>query len=460
MSARARRSSWLVWLAGSGVYFLAFLHRASLGVAGTKAIDHLDISATELGSFVMVQLGLYATMQVPAGLAIDRWGARRVLLVATLAMGCAQLGFAFAVNYPTALAARALLGVGDAAVFIAVLRLAALWFPSRRYAVLTSATGLMGMAGNLAATVPLALALDDFGWTRTFAVTGVSSLVYALLLLRPAVAAPYRPPTPTIADSTDSPGVPPRRASVARQAVADVRAAWSRRETRLGFWTHQATMTPGAVISFVWGYPYLTQGLGYSNAAAASQLSIYVFATVVASFIVGPLAGRYRPWRAAMGVAVSVGALLAVVMLVAWPSGQPPAMVVTLALILLAIGAPASQIGFHLARDYNEPVRMSTATGLVNVGGFAGAMVGAIAIGAVLDQRTGGAVPGLADYRWALGALALISAVSNTVLLATLMRVRHDVLRRMARGHDVVVAITERSWDRLYRRARRALKGA
>src|SRR5690625_1761300 len=451
MSERARRSSWLVWLAGGGVYFLAFLHRSSLGVAGTKAMDQLDISATECGSFARVQLGLYAPVQVPAGLAIDRWGARRVLLAATLAMGVAQLGFAFAVNYPTALAARALLGVGDAAVFIAVLRLAALWFPSRRYAILTSATGLMGMAGNMAATIPLALALDDFGWTRTFAATGAASLVYALLLLRPAVAAPFRP-EPTAAESQDAGSRAPR--SVARHALDDVRAAWSRRETRLGFWVHQATMMPGAAISFVWGYPYLTQGLGYSNAAAASQLSIYVVGTLVASFVIGPLAGRHRPWRAAMGLAVALGGFLAVVLLVAWPGGQPPGAAVTVAFVALALGAPGSQIGFHLARDYNPAARISTATGLVNVGGFAGAMLAAITIGFVLDLRSSGADPGLADYRWALAALAAMAATSIVMMLATLLRVRHDVLARMQRGHDVTVTITERPWDRVYRRAR------
>src|SRR5690625_7125495 len=110
----------------------------------------------------MVQLGLYAVMQVPAGMAIDRWGARRVLLAATLAMGTAQTMFAFAQSYPLALLARGLLGIGDAAVFNAVLRLAATYFPRRQYAYLTTLTGLAGMLGNLAATVPLVFALQNW----------------------------------------------------------------------------------------------------------------------------------------------------------------------------------------------------------------------------------------------------------------------------------------------------------
>src|SRR5690625_6313651 len=99
----------------------------------------------------MVQLGLYALMQVPAGLAIDRWGARRALLVATLVMGSAQILFAVATSYPVALAARALLGVGAAAVLIAVLRIAAMRFPHRQYALLTMHTGLPAAARQLPA---------------------------------------------------------------------------------------------------------------------------------------------------------------------------------------------------------------------------------------------------------------------------------------------------------------------
>jgi len=436
--------------------------------------------------------------------------------VATLVMGAAQLLFAFATTYPMALLARALLGVGDSAVFVAVLRLAAVWFPRGRYAVLTMLTGLAGMAGNLAATVPLVLALGGLGWTTTFAITGGTSLVYALLLLRPAVAAPYRqshaaddadpdkgtePADHADPDKGTEPAddaQPEKSAELAdhadreedaslerdaepatnakfeddaapdddgsakkssgpprRPAWAQVRAAWARPETRLGFWTHQATMTPGVVVSLVWGYPYLTEALGYSNEAAASQLSWYVVANLIASLFVGPIAGRRPTWRTAMAVAISAAGALAIAVLVLWPGGHPPGAVVTAVFAVLALGGPASQIGFHLARDYNPAARLSTATGLVNVGGFSGAMIVAISVGAVLDVASGGAATTLADFRWAMATISILVGVSTLALLISLFGARARVLRRMARGERVVVAITERWWDRAYRRLRR-----
>lgn len=442
----ARRSAWLVWLLAVGVYFFGMVHRTSLGVAGPDAVARWGISATQLGSFIMVQLGLYAVMQVPVGLLVDRFGPRRVLLVATVVMGTAQMLFAVATSFPLALVARGLLGVGDSAVFIAVLRLVAGWFPRRRYAVLTMATGLVGMLGNFAATVPLVLALGTLGWTRTFLITGGISVVYALLLLRPAVAAPYRSEVAT-AQEEHTP-VSTRTG----KAPSALRLAWSRPETRLAFWLHQGTMTAGTVVSLVWGYPYLTEGLGYDDAAAASMLSVYVLGNLLSSLVIGPLAGRRPQWRTALGLGVALTCILGIGMLVLWPGGRPPAVAIGLVLALLATGVPGSQIGFHLARDYSTPRTMATATGLVNAGGFLGSMVVAIAVGMVLDLSAGGEQATLTDYRWAIGVIPLVGLVSTMAMAGMMLSTRCRSLARIAAGEQVLVPVTERPWDRAWRR--------
>lgn len=446
---RARRSAWIVWATGCGVYFLAVLHRSSLGVAGPEAVERLHITSAQLGIFVMLQLGVYAVMQIPSGLAIDRWGPRRVLLVATLVLGIAQTTFAFATTYPVALGARALLGVGDAAVYISCLRLAAQWFPATRYAGLTMITGMVGMAGNLAATVPLTIALQTYGWTRTFAVTGITSLLYAVLLLRPAVAAPYREvhlpgPEDALGDART-----PRAAwrSVLGQVLESWRGGERGHGARLGFWTHQATMASGTVLAMVWGYPYLTEGLGYPDARAAAELSLFVVATLAFSLVIGPVAGRWRGSRMPLAIAVCAAILLAWLVLLGWPGGRPPELVVTLAFVVIATGGPASQIGFHLARDYTPQTRISTATGLVNAGGFLGAMVGAVTVGLVLDARSGGATPDLDDYRWALATVVAIAAVSTLAMVASLLRLRGRALARVAAGEPVVVPVVAHWWD-------------
>src|SRR6195952_3498823 len=118
----ALRGPWAIWIVGMLVYVLAVFHRSSLGVAGLVATERFDISATQLATFTMLQLLVYAGMQIPVGLLVDRFGSRIVLLVGLVLMTLGQAGFAVTDTYSLALLARAFVGVGDAMTFICVLR--------------------------------------------------------------------------------------------------------------------------------------------------------------------------------------------------------------------------------------------------------------------------------------------------------------------------------------------------
>src|SRR5581483_7997912 len=116
------------WALAVIVYFLAVFHRSSLGVAGLLAEHRFGINAGQLSVFVLLQIGVYAAMQIPTGILVDRYGPRRLLITASALMGAAQLLFAAAPSYPVALLARAALGAGDAMTFISVIRYAARHF--------------------------------------------------------------------------------------------------------------------------------------------------------------------------------------------------------------------------------------------------------------------------------------------------------------------------------------------
>lgn len=169
---------------GASVYLLAVVHRTSLGVAGLDAAARFGIGASALSTFAVLQVLVYAAMQIPVGLLVDRLGARRVLLLGVLLMSAGQLAFAFAASFGPALAARAVIGCGDAMTFISVLRVAAHWFPAARNPLIAQLTGLVGVVGNLFTTVVLAQALHSRGWTVTFAAIGAAgAAVFALVAL-------------------------------------------------------------------------------------------------------------------------------------------------------------------------------------------------------------------------------------------------------------------------------------
>ncbi len=433
---RARAASGWVWAVGAGVYFLAVFHRSTLGVAGPQAVQRLDLSAAQLSSFVMLQLGVYAAMQVPTGVLVDRFGPRRMLLAATVTMGTAQLLFSQVENYPMALVARGLLGCGDAMTYVSVLRLVAGWFPGRRYPMMVTFTGLAGMAGNVVATVPLTLMLSGLGWTTTFAIAGGISLAYALLLLRPGVAAPYAHPV-----RTD--GVPG-----GRRVLRDLRGAWRLPAGRLAFWVHLSTMAGPTAFAVLWGFPYLTQALGYAPATASSLLLVLVVGGLMANLIIGPLLSRRPVIRGPLAVAVALSCLTGWLTLILWPGGRPPFAVVVLVVAILSVGGPASSVGFMLARDYNPVHRISTATGLVNIGGFFGSVAMVFAVGQILDWAEPGVESHSVDaYRLAFVAIATVTALGIFRMVTWLLRTRAGVLEAAARGEDVPVDLTAHRWD-------------
>lgn len=185
------RRAYLVWGTAVSIYFLAVFHRSSLGVAGIIAAQRFHITSAQLGTFVMLQLFVYAALQVPVGALLDRFGSKVLLSTGLVLMTVAQAGFAFAASYPAGLIARIVIGAGDAMIFVSVLRIVALWFPSRRAAVITQFTGLIGQIGALLAAGPLAVALHDWGWTKTFLTASLAGVLFAVALLAIVKDSPY-----------------------------------------------------------------------------------------------------------------------------------------------------------------------------------------------------------------------------------------------------------------------------
>ena len=96
------RTAWVVLTVGQFAAVVAVLQRSSLGVAATDASGRFGITAATLAAFSMVQLLVYAGLQVPVGVLIDRYGSRRLIVVGSLIMAGAQAMFAFAATLPLA----------------------------------------------------------------------------------------------------------------------------------------------------------------------------------------------------------------------------------------------------------------------------------------------------------------------------------------------------------------------
>src|SRR5919107_1373824 len=102
--------AWAVWAVGLSAYIVAVLHRTSLGVAGLDAQDRFHIGAGALASFAVLQLLVYAGLQVPVGLLLDRFGSLRLVVSGGLVMAAGQALMAVADGTTGAILAPVLVG--------------------------------------------------------------------------------------------------------------------------------------------------------------------------------------------------------------------------------------------------------------------------------------------------------------------------------------------------------------
>ncbi|WP_243057426.1 nitrate/nitrite transporter [Nocardioides sp. SR21] len=416
------RTATAVWIVGLLVYLVAVFHRSSLAVAGLAATERFDISAAQLATFTMLQLLVYAALQIPVGLAVDRFGSRSVLLTGTILITVAQAGFALAPTYSLALVARVFVGMGDAMTFICVLRLVSSWFPARRIPLVTQLTGTLGQLGAVAAAIPMTWALREVGWTRAYLTTASLGLLLTAAIL---------------VVLWDAPGIrhlrgPAMSLTAVRTSLA---ASWAHPGTRLGFWMHFSTQFSSTALSLLWGYPFFVRGEGLSPGTAGALLTVMVLAVMCAGPVLGWLVGAH-PWHRSTTVLSIVSVIAGVwTVVLAWPGNAPLWLLVVLA-VVVGVGGPASMIGFDLGRTSNPTERFASATGIINQGGFLASLILVITIGLILDWRT----PGHSDayppeaFRWAMSAQYVLWALGLTQVYRYRVKTRAVVDRDELEG--------------------------
>ena len=433
MALRPGARAWAVWAAGLSAYVIAVLHRTSLGVAGLDAQARFGIGAGALASFAVLQLIVYAGLQVPVGLLLDRFGSLRLVVSGALVMAAGQALMAFSGDLTGAVIARILVGAGDAMTFISVLRLVPQWFPARRVPVVTQLTGIVGQIGQILSAVPLAALLAGPGWSTAFVSCAAAGLAVAIVAFAALRDSPQR-------------RINSGAAVTARQLGADLAKAWRHPGTRLGLWTHFSTQFPGTVFALMWGFPFLIAGEGLRRETASALLTLFVLVGMAAGPVVGLLVQRHPLRRSWLVLGVIVTNALGWGLVIAWP-GRAPLPVLVLLVMALGLGGPGSMIGFDMARTFNPPKRLGMATGIVNVGGFVASLLTILVIGLILDVRTGGSSSyDIGDFKFAMSVQFLIGAIG----VVGVLRTRRLARRRMAEEGVIVRPIrevlAERGW--------------
>ncbi len=428
------RLVWLVWGAGVFAYVCAVMQRTTFGIAGVDAAKHFGAPASIIGLFVVLQLLVYAGLQIPVGVLIDRFGSRVLLITGTGLMLLGQVAMAFAESVPSGVVARIIVGAGDAMTFASVLRILPAWFPSSQVPLMTQITAMIGQTGQIASAIPFAWGLHTYGWQPAFlgaSAVCVVALVGLVLFLRDS-------PTPAAH----------RRVATEVEIVPmaeQIRAVWRHPATRLGLWTHYTTSFSTMAFALMWGYPYLTAGEALTGPQASALMTLFAVTSLVAGPIVGVLTGRHPYRRSDLVMVVVAVTMVPWAVVLAWP-GAAPLPVLAVLMVCLAIGGPGSAIGFDFARTFVPQQRLGTATGVINTGGFSGALLFILLTGVIIDLAGG---YGLVSFRLGMAVQLPMAAIGVLGILHTRRQVRARITADDGIEVEPIIVVLARRYRRL-----------
>ncbi|MBF0326357.1 MAG: MFS transporter [Alphaproteobacteria bacterium] len=401
-----RALPWAMWALGAGYYCYGFFQRVAPAVMVDQMMAEFQVGAAIAGMLSGLYFYTYAPMQIPIGLLLDRFGPRRMLAVFAAFSCVGSALFASADSVTAAYVGRGLVGVGAAVTWVGALKLASLWFPADRFAMITGLTLAMGMAGAVGAQAPLAAAVASVGWRGTMwgaaVVAGLLALVLALFV-------------------RDGPNG--RRSAAGAPSLLDgLRRVLALGQTWL-LGLYSLTMA-APMLSFagLWGVPFLMQVHGTSRAEAAFTTSAMLVSWGIGSPLTGWISDRMGRRKPALVAAAGLSLVFTIAAL--YLPGLP--MLVRQGLLcLLGMASSGFVLSFATGRE-NVPVWASgAALGVINTASMSSGAIFQPLIGWLLDLRwegmviAGSRVYGADAWEMALATLPACQAVALVAALAT-----------------------------------------
>ncbi len=353
---------------GTMFFFYAFVQRVSPSVMTSELMSEFSVGASGIGLLSGMYFYTYASIQLPVGLLVDRYGARRLLMLSAAFCALASLGFAASSTLWFASFFRALIGGLVAFAFVGTLAIAAEFFSRSRFAMLAGLLLATGMVGAIAGQAPLRLLVETVGWRNCFIILSIAA---AMLAIASQLVIP-------------KPKFEIKKTVINTSVSQQVKQVISNKQTLLcavsGFGFAATMLSFGGL----WAVPWLTTTKGFSQVDAGSVVSWLFVGVMVGSPAVGWVSDAMAKRKPVLitGITTCLITLLIIIHL-------PPSNAYLLGLLFFihGLGTGCMVVLMGLSREWNKPSHSATALGFVNMGIVGSGAVMQPVIGTLLDTK-------------------------------------------------------------------------
>lgn len=393
----------LSWGIVSLFFFYDYLLKFSVSVLKPTLMVEFDITATNFGWVISMYMLIYTVMQIPAGILVDRWGARKIITIAALACGAGCFLFSAADTTFSLLMGRALIGFGASFALVTCSKLAAIWFNPNRFAFLFGSMVTIAFVGGMFGINLSTFLLSLCGWRSGMELAGLGCILMATVMWW--VIRDTNPNTPQ--KNTDD------KMSVAKLCYQLLEVTLNKQAWLSAIYAG-LMFVPTTILAF-WGTAYLSETNNISLELAGGLTS-----TILAGWIFGSPAYGYISdalGKRKMLMFVSALSTLCVSCMLIFATGLS---YITIAILMFLVGFCSS--GFALAftalKENYSVALVGAAMGFMNTVNTLFEALSVIVVGNVIDLQLGSTM--CENYQYAL----MFIPASTILALVTLVFIR------------------------------------
>ncbi|GAB4187795.1 MAG: MFS transporter [Simkaniaceae bacterium] len=387
---------WIVWSLSVLFLFYEFILRVFPSVMVEDLMTSFEVDAAKLGLLSAFYFYAYAPLQLPVGLLMDRFGARKLLSLAALICGLGAFLFGITLQISIAEIGRFFMGVGSSFAFVGMIYICSHWFLGHKLALLIGLGNSIGMLGAVGGEGPLGYLVDYYGWRPT-----VLGLAVIGILLAFIIYFTFRMKPPAFV----------KKENTALEKVnlwQNLKEVCKNYQTWVNAFVALFFYGTTAAYASLWGVPYLSLHWGLSREAAGFTVSLIFIGWIIGGPIIGIISDRLRKRLPIIQISTLL-ACLSILPIVYWQGLNMPFLY--LCHFLLGAFSAAQLLNFSLSVELNNFLAKGTAIALTNMIVAFGSSFFQPFIGYLLDVHSplNGEASSytLSDFRFAFTALPI-----------------------------------------------------
>ena len=345
---------WIICGLAAVFYCYEYLLRISPSVMVPQLRAAFGVADVALGSLSAFYFYAYTPMQLIVGVILDKHGPRKILTVAVLACAIGTTLFAFSDVFWMACLGRFLIGFGSAFAFVGVLKLATIWLPPDKFAMISGLTTTLGMVGAIFGQNVLVNLVHRIGWSDTILYSGLFGFVLVPLIAW--IVKDVNPENPHLATHANDVSY--------RKVFLEVKKVIFNQQIWINGLVGGLIMLPTTVFAELWGVPFLELQHGYSSTHAAFAVSLIFVGWAVGSPLAGLMSDKFKRRKRPLMIGSFLALLLMIVII--YGQGLPNWLIYTL-LFAFGVASSVEVICFAVGRE-NAPFTVAaTAVAFTNL---------------------------------------------------------------------------------------------